>query len=245
MNQLAKAQERGAAELVQRARAFDQNAIGMIDSIRKNAQLGQETAKSAFSAIAKYIQDHPVQADMGAEVKTVLGRIKHPNNSDVVKLGSLGSLPSLGDVDAIHVACILLTQGPAMSNGRITRMHEIYPTQSAKDVFEFGLDNCGSEAEIGEFRDELSESLEGVLCAGYCVGIARRLQLVALGKMPAGSLSRGIAWELGQIDVNEELHRAVRAPKPSAPLKQGNIQVDESIFTFTTPDERVVRRKLW
>lgn len=243
---IVQAQREAAASLVQRARLFDQNAIGMIDSIRKNASVGDERAKSAFAAIADYIRKHPAQADMGAEVKKALGRIKHPDNSDAVILGSLGSLPALGEVDAIRVACVLLARGSPLTRGRITRMHAIYPTAVAQDIFELGLDNCIHESEIGALRRDLSEPLEGVLCAGYCVGVGRELQLAAHGHGHSiGRLSRGVAWELGRLAGERELEEPYSDDEPETLSHGEGMLVQDDIMTVHTADGRVVRRRLW
>jgi hypothetical protein len=240
------AQKEAAAGLVQRARLFDQNAIGMIDSIRKNANMGNERAKSAFAAIAQYIRANPAKTSMGADVQTALGRIKHPGNSDEVILGSLGSLPGLGELDAVRVACILLSRGPALSRGRITRMHAVYPTQMAKDIFELGLDNCTEESAIAAFKHDLSESLEGVLCAGYCVGVGRSIQLAAMGKIPVTHLSRGIAWELGRLqDETEMVIETQESGESSKLFSSENYRIEEDVLTVNTADGRTVRRRLW
>lgn len=248
---IASAQREAAASLVQRARLFDQNAIGMIDSIRKNAAVGNERARSAFQAIADYIRQNPAQASMGEEVKTALGRIKHPGNSDAVILGSLGSLPALGEIDAVRIACVLLSRGAPLTRGRITRMHAIYPSQMAKDIFELGLDNCTHESEIAAVKSDLSESLEGVLCAGYCVGVARTLQLAGIGKIPISRLSRAVAWEFGRLQdetglVDNEPDEGLELAYNSEVLTSSeNYRVEGDVMTFNTPDGNTVRRRLW
>jgi hypothetical protein len=49
-----------AAELVERSRAGDQNAIGMITSIRDSANNGNLRAKISTLLIEDYIHEHPV-----------------------------------------------------------------------------------------------------------------------------------------------------------------------------------------
>lgn len=63
-----KAQARVVPELVERARAGDQNAMAMITACRENASHGLKRAQVTCSLIEQYCKQNPVQPKPGDEV---------------------------------------------------------------------------------------------------------------------------------------------------------------------------------
>lgn len=192
-----EAQKKGAEELVQRARLYDQNAMGMIAAVRENAMAGDPTAQSAFGAIKDYIKRHPVQSAMGTEVVRALGKLKEPSNPDSVVLDSLTSLPELGDADAVKTAVVILANGRTITQDRLKDMHDAIAGEVAKEVFRFGVEASDNVAKMAPASADLPAEGKGWLCAGYCLGCAQRIQLARSPNVPPSIVSADIGWEMG------------------------------------------------
>lgn len=66
-----RAQAKGAGELVERARAGDQNAMGMIAACRDNAKQGNERARISCVLIEDYCRRNPPPAPKEPSPETV------------------------------------------------------------------------------------------------------------------------------------------------------------------------------
>jgi hypothetical protein len=193
-------QAQGAKQLVQRARAGDQNAMAMIAQVGSNARAGNQTARSAFSLIKQYISENPVQMtnSMGAEVQEALGVLKEPSNHD--HIGEiweiLCKLPIIGDGPLIQTACVILGNGPQWTKGKIKAVDNSL-VGAEQNLFRFGYDNSMDPKRIRPIAQKLSKESVGPLCAGHCIGTARRIQLARMPQVPVSVLSPEIGWELG------------------------------------------------
>jgi hypothetical protein len=191
---LAEKQSKGAEELVRRARLFDQNAMAMIAAVRANAMKGDKTARSGIDAIMHYIKKNPVKSPMGQEAAQVLSTLKHPNNSPEVILTSLENLPYVGTQDDVLAACVILGFGRPLNNALIAQFLGCFADDVTKQVFSFGLQNAGT-AKVSP--EAVSDDYLGLLCAGHCIGMGRKIQLAKMPNMPISMVSADIGWELG------------------------------------------------
>jgi hypothetical protein len=190
-------QNEGAMQLVERARAGDQNAMGMLSEIGKNAQLGNSRAKSAYSLIVEYCRTHPVNnAIMGAEAQEALGVLKQPDNPIDQILNVLCSLPVIGDPLCIQAACVLLANGPQWNKARTKQADQLL-AGAERNLFRFGVENSSDSSKIQPVAKTIPQQGIGFLCAGHCIGTARRIQLARLPQVPVSVLSPEVGWELG------------------------------------------------
>ena len=187
-------QKRGAAELVRRARFYDQNAMGIIDEVRKNAAAGDPKAVSGFREIMAYIRSHPVEAPLSEGAARALGTIKDPRNTPDRVVDALGMLPGQGCKEDVLAACVILGAGPPITDEWLTEA--CAHVAEWKDTFLFAVDNAGDDEALGTAMREVGPASAPYLCAGHCVGMGRKIRAALEGQPEA--LSEGIAWELGR-----------------------------------------------
>lgn len=196
-NNTPTTQQEGAKQLVERSRAGDQNAMAILYKVGENARAGDPKAKQSYDLIMKYIKDHPNGSDpliLGAEAKQALGVLKDPSNDDPDIIDVLCSLPIIGNGLAIQTACILLGNGPAWTKARVKQVDSNIPG-GEQDIFRFGYsDGVQSKQPLA---NKLPQKSVGYLCAGHCIGIARRIQLARLKQVPVSIISPEVGWELG------------------------------------------------
>jgi hypothetical protein len=187
-------QKRGAAELVRRARFYDQNAMAIIDEVRSNAERGDPKARSGFREIMDYIRAHPVEAPLSEGAARALGTIKDPRNTPDKVVDALGMLPGQGCKEDVLAACVLLGAGPPITDEWLTEA--CTHVAEWRDTFLFAVDNAGDDEALGTAMREVGPASAPYLCAGHCVGMGRKIRAALEGQPEA--LSEGIAWELGR-----------------------------------------------
>lgn len=74
--QAGGANDRHIADVVQRARAGDQNAMALISMVRANAQAGNPRAIASLQAFRDYMDKYPVESSMGNELNQSNNRAK-------------------------------------------------------------------------------------------------------------------------------------------------------------------------
>lgn len=190
-------QAEGAKELVDRARAGDQNAMGILQKVGENARAGEPVAITGQQHVLAYIQRNPVRSAYDPRASRVLGILKEPSNPDGAVLDVLVSLPDLPDsAQAISAACVILSQGRPWNKSRVQNLDAML-TPPAQEPFRYAFDHALEPEALDSARRQCDPELSGYLCAGHCIGLARKLQLLRMPQVPAHSLCQGIAWELG------------------------------------------------
>lgn len=192
-----------AADLVIRARQFDQNAIGMLDAIRKSALAGSPAAKSAMVIIKAYIAANPVanNPNVGfgqdpsriAKADYVLGVLKDRGNALEDKCIVLTKLPSVAVNEDVCGACVILCCCAPLRKAEIA--------QAAQNVFggkppvlrafQYGFEHPTVK------RGSVPPRLLPAAFAGHVFGTAHRMQGVRARKAPPGILNNDIQNELG------------------------------------------------
>jgi hypothetical protein len=191
-------QTEGAAELVERARAGDQNAMAMLAMVGERAREGVPKARSAFGAVQKYISEHPAPLDQWEEGAQLIGVLKNPENPDDGIFETLLSLPQYQDARLINTACVVLSHGYPWSKERIHGIDALMEAGSdPQRQYRFGIAHAGNGRMIGPAMSELPDELVGFLCAGHCIGTARKLQLLRRPDTSPGILCKDVEWELG------------------------------------------------
>lgn len=186
-------QRRGAAELVRRARLYDQNAMAMLQVMAENARAGNKKSQAALEEVQGYIRAHPIDVPVSEGAARALGYLKDPQNPPSVVLDALASLPEVGCKDDITAACVVLGCGPELTDQYVLEMCQ--GAGEWRDTFLYGLNQSGNEDALGAAREGLPVEGQGALCAGHIIGMGRRLQAAMKGYPEA--LSEGIAWEVG------------------------------------------------
>jgi hypothetical protein len=188
-----------AVSVAKRARAGDQNAMGMIEQIRINAQGGNQLAQSSHGMISNWLKENPAEGApvrFSGEVASSLGMLKDPEIEPEVLLGILCGLPLSGDMKAIDAAICLLSFGHPVNTKRIGVIQSAIPTP-LKPAFDFGLANASDARQLTPLGSRLSPVEIGHLCAGHTLGTARRIQLARAPGQSVNILGADIGWEMG------------------------------------------------
>jgi hypothetical protein len=187
-------QKRGAAELVVRARLFDQNAMAILKEMAANAERGDPTARAGLAQVREYIRRHPAEdSTLTDDAAHALGVVKDPRNPPQAVLTALGSLPSVGCKEDVKTACALLAIGPAVTEEYVSAFCDA--AGPWKETVLYGYNNAGDDVKLATAARELGREGAGPLCAGHCLGMAQRIQQVAAGE--PGALGGPVAWEVG------------------------------------------------
>jgi hypothetical protein len=187
----------GAQSLAERSRYGDQNAMGMIEQIRKNAEGGSDVARNSYAIILQYIQEHPAEgAQVGAETAQALGVLKDPDIDPPTLLRALCFLPQCGDPGAIEGAICILSFGPAINTARIAEVSKVVPPTSLP-TFKYGLANAADQKALAPVQAQVNGPDMGYLCAGHAMGTARRIQLARMPASKPAVLGADIGCEFG------------------------------------------------
>lgn len=194
--------EDGAAQLVERARMGDQNAIALICQVRDNAKKGVPRAKAGMSALVKYIQANPVvsQNTMGEEIENeveanqlarkVCNACFEGDYVEVVR----EVVPDLAS-QSVPKAIVAIANGPSLlERDESTHILDVYKTLSKpeKAMFKNGFRHGISEMA------RIPGSLKCAFLLGHIFGTAHAIQAVRLPRVPVSVLSPQTGFELGE-----------------------------------------------
>jgi hypothetical protein len=189
-------QKDAAESLVRRARVGDQNALAIIVKTGENARAGVAKAKSAYGYILDYIKNHPTPSPMGAEDVQNLGILKAAGyNPPGAVVQTLCNLPNSGNSNILTSAIVALANACPWGRERIGVYDSIFAGDpQAHKIWRFGY-TFSSSPELAKVK--IDKSAAGILCAGHCIGTARKIQLARLPNIPMNVLGKQIGWELG------------------------------------------------
>jgi hypothetical protein len=197
MANLMNEQRKHAADLVERARLYDQNAIAMIEEVRKAANMGSAKAVSALQCICEYIKKNPVSHESSQAAQECLGRLKFYQNPPHIHLKALQLLPVVGEPADIGTACVILSRGPMLDKQRVSEIAECIGTEEGLQTFNQAYKAAGKSEILGPMSRYLDQHGIGFLCAGHCIGTGRKLQLTQSEDVPLSILGPEIGWEHG------------------------------------------------
>jgi hypothetical protein len=189
--QLAAGVKRGAAYLVIRAREGDQNAMGILFMLGKQAQEGNRKAARAVQEIQRYIKVHPNRPSFGAEAAqdgpllVKLNRFTQTDDDNQYCQAVVRIVPLCSE----RVVTVL-SHGPDVFHDeqRLKALSCSFGGEDETGAFGYGL--------IGEEIDPQTEGQAKAWHVGRCVGLARKIQAVRIGA-PLAVLNPRVAWELG------------------------------------------------
>src|ERR1700723_728530 len=151
----------GAADVVVRARDGDQNAMGMIAEVRKQALACNEISRMGFEAIREYIEKNPTAGNrvatefdcvIGAEGVRVLRDLKSIASTTRSPMGSetnseqdqretimtcliLLKLPKVGGERTLNAGTVALANGPKLTEARIRQIGEGIKDENLRSFF--------------------------------------------------------------------------------------------------------------
>jgi hypothetical protein len=173
-------------KLVKRANHGDQNAMAMIEQVRKNAQGGVALAQQSHAAIMQCVMgaDAPAQV-ISADAKQTLQALKNPAISPDRLLQILCFVPHVADGALLHVACVILSKGPMWPSEKVAAVQSMVPVQ-AQGEFMASMHGAGlaSGAEVSFGY------------AGHAIGHARLIQAVRNAGLPPSQMNADMGWEL-------------------------------------------------
>jgi hypothetical protein len=196
-----------AADLVNRARLGDQNAIAGIAVCKHYADLGEKKFVKLRKAVREYIEAHPVEDEgtqIGEEVLEAVRTLK-----DTVQKGEDGAqetcavllvLPN-GGSEALCMGATVLADGPPLTDQRIRKIGRNIQDEGRRGLF---FRSAGAVPlcvpmvpvilEMGREEDRVGQS---VIQAGRCVAMARGFQCMRVPNFPLTHLDPTFAWEFG------------------------------------------------
>jgi len=186
--------ELAAEDLVERARAGDQNAMGILTEIGQNAARQFPRAVRALQACQSYIRRNPERARFSGEpsvASTALARVvktqlKNPDE-DQRRLAVVILIPALA-LENPCAAVVSLADGDTLLGKlglkRIKDLMSEVPPGPARRAFRRGIENPNALATSKAQK------------LGAVVGRAWRLQRFRLPDSPASTLSSDVGWEL-------------------------------------------------
>jgi hypothetical protein len=168
------------AKLVQRANHGDQNAMAMIEQVRKNAQGGVALAQESHKAIMQCVMGADAPTGLTEEAKQVLGSLKNPAISPDRLLQILCFVPHVADGILVHAACVILSKLP---ESKVAVVQSMVPPVNASGEFGMGAGLAsGAEVSFGY--------------AAHALDHARRIQAIRNHRLPPSQMSAGMGWEL-------------------------------------------------
>lgn len=194
----------GAAQLVDRARMGDQNAIALICQVRDNAQKKQPRAQKAYKALMDYVQKNPVtknwsfgeDAAYKAEIDSIAEHLKGTliAGEDEYEKVVIEQVPDLAS-KSIGKAIVALANGPSLlANDECNRFKDVADSLSEGDRVAF---MTGCKHGMREL-DSIPQELQGPFLLGHILGTARRIQAVRLPNVAIGSCFPSVGAEFGE-----------------------------------------------
>ncbi len=186
----------GAAQLVERARLGDQNAMALMKQIGENAKKKQPRALKAYSALMVYIKANPVTKEMtfGEEVESdnIADDIHTAFGAEDYCEVVFSKVPDLA-LRNINKAIVCLANGPSLLPDD-EHFKTVRESLSPEDEKAFML---GYKHGVKEL-DDVPEQFHCPFLLGHVLGTARRIQAVRLPKVPVSVLSPQVGMELGE-----------------------------------------------
>lgn len=190
-------------DLFDRARAGDQNAMKDLVRIREGATRGDTECRHHYNALLAYGRAHPMLrgADMGAEERRALGILRAADRNDPrVVMSALHRIPQFNRPEAVRAACVALAYQQPWTDPRLASFEGLLD-DPRRAVFREAVRVAPDRRAVDGIRQYIPEDSRqasvGSLCAGYCFGTARKLQLARLPASPVSVIGVDIGWEVG------------------------------------------------
>jgi hypothetical protein len=204
-------------DLIDRARAKDQNAMKELVKVREGALAGDPSARRAYDHLMQYARENPLGAHgeisdgvssvINGEERHALGILRAADRNDPRVV--MSALHHVHHPEAVRAACVALALQQPWTNPRIASFEGLLDEEPRRVVFREAVRVAPSQRRIHLIRQYIPRDQPaaiGSLCAGYCLGTARKFQLARLPSAPIGVIGAEIGWECGEdYDTNEEI----------------------------------------
>jgi hypothetical protein len=171
-------------KLVERANHGDQNAMAMIEQVRKNASGGVALAQESHQAIMQCVMgEESSKVQVSPPAKQALKELRNPALPPERVLQILCFLPRIADGAVLHAACVILSKGPFWPTEKTLAVQSMVPPPAQ------GAFVQGTSSDIAQVHGEFG-------FAGHCIGHACRIQAVRNAGLPASKLNASMGWEL-------------------------------------------------
>jgi hypothetical protein len=181
-------------KLVKRANHGDQNAMAMIEQVRKNAQGGVALAQESHAAIMQCVMGADAATPViPPDAKQALTELKNPGITPDRLLQVLCFVPHVADGMLLHAACVILSKGPIWPAAKVAAVQSMVPP-TVQGEFNTGLISCINPMFGGAGKASGAEVAFGY--AGHAIGHARRIQAVRNSGLPPSQMSAEMGWEL-------------------------------------------------
>jgi hypothetical protein len=178
-----------ARDVVERARAGDQVAMGILAMVRDNAKAGDPKARKSFKVMEDYIRHHPPQN---------FGVCDVTHSESLRALWSLNAMPPQMAVDAVVAetpkvkfwqAVVAIVHGPK-DDSLVSGVAKEMPLES--------LERKSFMRGIQWNKEKPTEAVTGFWNLGRMFGIGRAIQRLADNSIPIAVFCPVTAWELGE-----------------------------------------------
>lgn len=173
MKAVEKQLQLAAESLVIRARQGDQNAMGMIATIRKQAERGNPRARQSLAMLQRYVAAHPVKDTFGTE--------EQPKKSNVLLSSS-----------------VALANGAPLSADTVSKMASTLGDEKSGKLFFYAVVNYNKDQLLEALGRKFGDWAQHVIELGKSVGFANAIQVVRKPGTPITPFSAVAGWELGE-----------------------------------------------
>jgi len=182
-----------AADVVERARQGDQNAMAVIVMVAKKAKEGNARAQVAFQSLKKYILSHPPGfkklPKANREAFVFLKAANHESDfgamTEIIPTVGRGVEPACG-------AAVVLANGQMLDKPRLTAISD---ATGAKKAFVTGF-RRGGRTNLNKVLSQIPKEEMRAFYIGWIVGFARGIQACREGA--SFGMWPDVAWELGE-----------------------------------------------
>lgn len=184
----------GAGNLVERARAGDENAQALMAEIRDRTKMGKEgpaKARKAYWAMLEYIKKHPVKSlvHFGQDSVEIDKLCQNINFGDDYVEIVTQKVPEIAS-RSVNKAIVTLANGPSLlKSSLISDVHQSLEGSNAK-AFKAGYQQGLSEL------NSIPKQLWMPFVLGHVLGTAKRIQAIRCPGVSLNVLSPALGMEL-------------------------------------------------
>jgi hypothetical protein len=189
------------SELVVRARAGDQNAMGLLVEVGKSAKVGSPRAIESKRLIEEYIRLNPPpkksttrqQNTWTQSIANYVNAMQASFSGEPDELGDciIAIIPFMGPYGATTLA-----NGPELNNDIINLISSAFGSDAEEHAFLFAIANADQSDSIIKNISKLNKDAAYAILIGCVVGQAKRIQMVRLPGTPISVISKKAEEEL-------------------------------------------------